>query len=145
MITSPYRGILIRLIILTFLLELRSGLRLKRKAPGTGGESPLAEDPRSPPLSAGYPRFSSHRGDLRFRIWWQRPEGPVQALWPRHCAARMSDYFLTQQFHEQILGFKIDIWILTLSRTSNIQNLNIMFLKPLINGTTIHFLVNLHH
>ena len=48
MITSPYRGILIRLIILTFLLELRSGLRLKRKAPGTGGESPLAEDPRSP-------------------------------------------------------------------------------------------------
>ena len=36
-ITSPYRGILIRLIILTFLLELRSGLRLKRKAPRTGG------------------------------------------------------------------------------------------------------------
>ena len=88
---QPYRGILIRLIIWTFLLELRSGLRLKRRAPNTGGESPLAEDPRSPPLSAGYPRFSSHRGDLRFRIWRQRPEGPVQALWPRHCAARMSD------------------------------------------------------
>jgi hypothetical protein len=90
-ITSPHRRILIRLIILAFLLELRSGLRLKRKAPGTGEESPLAEDPRSPPLSAGYPRFSSHRGNLRFRTWRQRPEGPVQALWPRHCAARMSD------------------------------------------------------
>ena len=63
----------------------------QRKAPGTGGESPLAEDPRSPPLSAGYPRFSSHRGDLRLRTCRQRPEGPVQALWPRHCAARMSD------------------------------------------------------
>ena len=69
----------------------------------------------------------------------------MQALWPRHCAARMSDYFLTQQFHEQSFGFKIDIWIFTLSWTSNIQNLNIMFLKPLVNGTTIHFLVNLHH
>ncbi len=90
-ITSSYRVISIRLIILTFLLELRSGLRLKRKAPDTGGEFPLAEDPRSPPLSAGYPRFSSHRSDLQFRIWRQRPEGPVQALWPRHCAARMSD------------------------------------------------------
>ncbi len=91
MITSPYRGILIRLIIVTFLLELRSGLRLKRKALGTGGESPLAENPRSPPLSAEYPRFSSHRGDLRLRTWRQRRESPVQALWPRHCAARMSD------------------------------------------------------
>ncbi len=87
----PYRGILIRLIILAFLLELRSDPRLERKAPGTGGESPLVEDPRSPPLSAGYPRFSSHRGDLRLRTWQQRPEGPVQALWPRHYAARMSD------------------------------------------------------
>ena len=90
-ITSPYWGILIRLIIATFLLELRSGLRLKRKALGTGGESPLAENPRSPPLSAEYPRFSSHRGDLRLRPCRQRSEGPVQALWPRHCAARMSD------------------------------------------------------
>ena len=43
MITSPYWGILIRLIIVTFLLELRSGLRLKRKALGTEGESPLAD------------------------------------------------------------------------------------------------------
>ncbi len=71
--------------------ELRGGLRLQRKAPGTGEESPLAEDPRSPPLSAGYPRFSNHRGDLWLRTWRQRPEGPVQALWPRHDAARMSD------------------------------------------------------
>jgi len=90
-ITSPYWGILIRLIIVTFLLELRSGLRLKREALGTGGESPLAENPRSPPLSVEYPRFSSHRGDLRLRTWRQRREGPVQALWPRHCAARMTD------------------------------------------------------
>ncbi len=40
-ITSPYWGILIRLIIATFLLELRSGLRLKRKVLGTGGDPHL--------------------------------------------------------------------------------------------------------
>ena len=60
-------------------------------------------------------------------------------------AAAHTFYFLNATFHEQIFGFEIDIWIFTLSWTSNIQNLNIMFLKPLVNGTTIHFLVNLHH